>query len=126
MGSTVPKQTLGLSAWGKADTNNRTVKSQLYPVGKKINERSQILKEEIKLYSISEDNYLMEYDLEKSREVLVVQSFTKIENQFYPLSLLDYQEVGSQEHQLLISNSGKDKLQYQSSHSYYIYYSYSK
>ena len=112
MGSTVPKQTLGLSAWGKADTNNRTVKSQLYPVGKKINEHSQILKEEIKLYSISEDNYLMEYDLEKSREVLVVQSFTKIENQFYPLSLLDYQEVGSQEHQLLISNSGKSPLQY--------------
>lgn len=107
MGSTVPKQTLGLSAWGKAENQNRTVKSQLYPITKKSSSPKPNVKHEIKLYSISEDNYLMEYNLEKSREVLVVESFTKIENQFYPLSLLDYKEVDSEEHQLLISNSGK-------------------
>ena len=68
--------------------------------------QADTIKEELRLYSISEDNYLMEYNIEKSKEILVVENFVKIENQYNPLSLLEYREEGVAGSSLLISNSG--------------------
>jgi WD40 repeat protein len=62
-------------------------------------------KEELFLYSIGKDCFLTEYNIDKSKDNLQVESFQRIENQYEPLSLL-FMQTEAQETQLIISNSG--------------------
>ena len=63
---------------------------------------------DLRLYSISEDNYLMEYNVKDSKDTLLVNRCKKIENNHSPLSLLEYKESSGNNSKsgLLISNSG--------------------
>ena len=59
-----------------------------------------------RLFSIGADMYLVEYNVEKSKEKLFVQSFTKIESNFIPTSCMIYPEKYMNEECVLVADAG--------------------
>lgn len=64
---------------------------------------------ETRLYSVGEDNFLIEYNVEKSKEKLEVENFTQVENQHVPQCLIEYWDGPMDEGSkgLLIANRGE-------------------
>ena len=59
-----------------------------------------------KLYSIGEDMFLVQYNIEKSKDYLIVDSYEKIEFNDHPTALCFYPHEYLKENLLLIANSG--------------------
>lgn len=65
-------------------------------------------KVETRLFSVGEDNFLVEYNVAKSKAKLEVESFNQIENQYVPSCLLEYADPGpnGEIQGLLVANQG--------------------
>ena len=90
----------------------KNTRSEYYSKGprNKGTKAKNILREtfETRLYSIGEDNFLVEYNVAKSKEKLEVENFTQIENQHVPQCLIEYSDGPKDKGNkgLLIANQG--------------------
>ena len=91
----------------------KTIKSELFPKRSKHKENNQKggrkYKIETRLFSLGEDNFLVEYNVAKSKTKLEVESFIQIENQHVPNCLLEYTGIGDETENkgLLVANQGR-------------------
>jgi hypothetical protein len=91
----------------------KNVKSELFPkrAKAKTTKEKNVKKYHIetRLFSLGEDNFLVEYNVAKSKTKLEVESFIQIENQHIPNCLLEYSGVGDETENkgLLVANQGK-------------------
>lgn len=91
---------------------NKNTRSEHFPKTSrpKVKRDKSLIRErvETRLYSVGEDNFLIEYNVAKSKAKLEVESFDQIENQYLPNCLLEYTDTtcGGDTQGLLVANQG--------------------
>jgi hypothetical protein len=96
----------------EAKNLEKNTKSEYFPKRKKNQKTKEKQgkrhKVETRLFSLGEDNFLVEYNVEKSKTKLEVESFIQIENQHIPNCILEYNGSGddTENKGLLIANQG--------------------
>lgn len=97
----------------KRTVHEKNTRSEHFPKTSrpKVAKQKSLVKEKVetRLFSVGEDNFLIEYNVAKSKTKLEVESFNQIENQYNPNCLLEYSDFGADydSQGLLIANQGR-------------------